>query len=432
MFTYKNHLYYPLYTLPSTSCYHISTMQLAFFLGHAPLLSAAEITTVLLGYGKFKILAYAPAALVVDVSELINIPELQGILGGTIKIGRVVSNMPVATITPSVIAEQLANIHAAITAGESKKFHFGFSVYPFKGQAFKLPRNFGLAVKTELQHHGLKSVRHVVSNEPVLSSVTVTKNKLLAHGAELCFLPTDAGVYIIHTQSVQPFASYSERDYGRPGRDARSGMLPPKVAQIMINLAVTPKDKLLLDPFCGSGTVLTEALLLGYRHIAGADLSDRAAADSKQNITFIQKQYQLTNVAVAVSVGDARKLSARYKPASVGAIVTEPYLGPAQRGNETPKQLADTKTELVALYQKAFMEFAKVLRQGGRVVNVFPVLRGKPIMDEPQLRQIEKLGFKRVALLPKELAHLLTARQSLVYRREGQKVEREVFGWEKR
>jgi len=404
-------------------------MQLTFFLGHAPLLSVAEITAVLSNKGKSKIIAYAPAALVVEMPEPINIPELQVTLGGTIKIGEVIAIMSRAELTPAAIAKLLLVIKSAAKETESKKFHFGFSAYPFKGQLFKLPRNFGLAVKTVLQQQGLGSVRNVVSNEPVLSSVTLTKNKLLTHGAELCFLPTDDGVLIVHTKSVQPFASYSERDYGRPGRDARSGMLPPKVAQIMINLAGANKTQLLLDPFCGSGTVLTEALLLGFRHLAGSDLSERAVADTKQNVAFIQKQFQLTGVNVAIAVGDARQLSSGYKPAAVGAIVTEPYLGPAQRGNETHKQLSDAKSELLALYQNAFKQFAKVLKHGGRVVNVFPVWHGKPIMDELQLRQIEKLGFKRVPLLPKELAHFLTPRQSLVYRREGQRVEREVFGW---
>lgn len=404
-------------------------MQLAFFLGHAPLLSVAEITAVLSSKGKFKIIAYAPAALVVETPTPVNIPELQATLGGTIKIGEVIATVPKTELTPATIAKQLVAIQSAAKEIESKKFHFGFSIYLFKGQLFKLSRNFGLAVKTVLQQQGLGSVRHVVSNEPVLSSVTVTKNKLLTHGAELCFLSTDDGVLIVHTKSVQPFASYSERDYGRPGRDARSGMLPPKVAQIMINLAGADKNQLLLDPFCGSGTVLTEALLLGFRHLAGSDLSERAVADTKQNVAFIQKQFQLTDVKVAVSVSDARQLSSNYKPASVGAIVTEPYLGPAQRGNETHKQISDSKSELLALYQNAFKQFAKVLRQGGRVVNVFPVLRGKPIMDELQLRQIEKLGFKRVPLLPSELSSFLSPRQSLVYRREGQRVEREVFGW---
>jgi hypothetical protein len=37
--------------------------------------------------------------------------------------------------------------------------------------------------------------------------------------------------------ALQDFESYSKRDYGRPARDPRTGSLPPKLAQILINLA---------------------------------------------------------------------------------------------------------------------------------------------------------------------------------------------------
>jgi hypothetical protein len=37
---------------------------------------------------------------------------------------------------------------------------------------------------------------------------------------------------------VQDIDAYAERDFERPMRDAFVGMLPPKLAQIMLNLAV--------------------------------------------------------------------------------------------------------------------------------------------------------------------------------------------------
>jgi tRNA G10 N-methylase Trm11 len=56
-------------------------------------------------------------------------------------------------------------------------------------------------------------------------------------------------------------------------------MIPPKLAQVMINLARRDEadfqDKILFDPFCGSGTILMEAYLMGIKNIIGSDLSDR-------------------------------------------------------------------------------------------------------------------------------------------------------------
>ena len=87
---------------------------------------------------------------------------------------------------------------------------------------------------------------------------------------------------LAQTEAVQPFEQFSARDFGRPGRDDLSGMLPPKLAIIMINLAQTPLNSILLDPFCGSGTILSEAVLLGYTNLIGTDISEKAIADSKK------------------------------------------------------------------------------------------------------------------------------------------------------
>ena len=58
--------------------------------------------------------------------------------------------------------------------------------------------------------------------------------------------------FLGQTLVVQPFKVLSKRDFGRPARDDHSGMLPPKLAQIMINLARRNDDistKTILDPF---------------------------------------------------------------------------------------------------------------------------------------------------------------------------------------
>src|SRR5205823_3602162 len=92
--------------------------------------------------------------------------------------------------------------------------------------------------------------------------------------------------------AVQPFEQFSARDFGRPGRDDLSGMLPPKLAIIMINLAANDTISVLLDPFCGSGTILSEALLLGYKNLIGSDISEKAVADTKTNLDWIANKFR--------------------------------------------------------------------------------------------------------------------------------------------
>ena len=94
---------------------------------------------------------------------------------------------------------------------------------------------------------------------------------------DLLILHHDQQFYLLETVSVQDVDEWTKRDRRKPYSDARKGMLPPKVARIMTNLALGYSDEIhsdspvLYDPFCGTGTVLMEAALRGCQ-IFGSDL----------------------------------------------------------------------------------------------------------------------------------------------------------------
>ena len=86
-----------------------------------------------------------------------------------------------------------------------------------------------------------------------LSSVVVAKQKLTE------IIVGDG--WLGKTVAVQDFEDWGRRDYGRPEVEAHIGMLPPKVARMMLNIAVSGKQlavSTVLDPFCGVGTILME------------------------------------------------------------------------------------------------------------------------------------------------------------------------------
>ncbi len=83
--------------------------------------------------------------------------------------------------------------------------------------------------------------------EAELNSAQVIHNNLTSPtGWELVFIRDGSKTIVAQTVKVQDIAAYTLRDRSRPKRDARIGMLPPKLAQIIINLAVgaVPEDKL--------------------------------------------------------------------------------------------------------------------------------------------------------------------------------------------
>ncbi|MBN1779176.1 MAG: hypothetical protein JW816_03085 [Candidatus Buchananbacteria bacterium] len=372
-----------------------------FILGRNSELSAAEIKAV---FDDSQVEVFDSTFLVLSLAKEIDCQAVLSKLGGTIKIGQIIGDC----FDKEMIISELKKVK------QTGKINFGLSFYNF-APSLKI----GLEIKKELKQAGLSS-RLVVSKEKTLSSVVVAKNK--CH--EFIVAEADGKIYLAKTCAVQDFEDYSRRDFGRPSRDLVSGSLPPKLAQIMINLAQINPDKKLLDPFCGSGTILQEALLMGYQDIIGSDISSKAIEDSRHNLEWLGKNltsrqaclrrqargdnsqdYKLLNVPV-------QNISEKVKDAD--AIVTEPFLGPPLKGSEGLNEIKKIIQDLEKLYLEAFEQFKKVLNQGGKVVIVFPYFK-KFDLTLQILPNIKKMGFNPINS------------QQLFYSRPDQKVWRQIL-----
>ena len=314
----------------------------AFILGRNPELSVAEIIAVL---PQANVLGSMPSFLVIATPAAIDCAAVLQRLGGTIKVGEVIAQTDfVAAMVQRLTDRQLAG-----------KLKFGVSFY--EGPKTEL----GMEVKRRLAEKNISS-RLVVSREKALSSVVVAKNKC----QDFLVLQNR---WLAAVGAVQEFERYSHLDYGRPERDLLSGSLPPKLAKIMINLARQPLNTRLLDPFCGSGTIVQEALLLGYQDVLGIDKSRKAIDDATKNLEWLQGQQQFSGDWRLTEL-PVQTLSRQFR--EIDAIITEPYLGPPLRGGENAQTIAAIIAELTKLYREAFEQFQKVLRPAGRVVIALP------------------------------------------------------------
>jgi len=393
-------------------------MKYFFVLGTNCALSVAELQAVL-GLDKAELVA--EDFLLWETDREINPEKLMARLGGVIKIGLIRKELNKTT------DEQLLNSIIAVAYSKKQqskegKFNFGFSDY---GERKFNKKALGLALKKYFSDQKISS-RFVVSQEKTLSSVVVVQNKLLTRGLEIILVEHTGGVLIGETLAVQPFKDLSRRDYGRPARDDFSGMLPPKLAQIMINLAqVSDPEALIIDPFCGSGTILSEALLAGHKNLFGSDISLKAIEDTRKNLSWIKELYKVENAHTKLLVKNVIHLSKFVKSGSVAAVITEPYLGP-QRGNVNFPAIIK---ELESLYTTALQEFYQVLQPGGRVVMVWPVFSKQAPLNPDYAK------FKTVNLLPNHLKDnkfiKTTPRGTIIYGRAGQKVFREIVVLEK-
>lgn len=390
-------------------------MKYFFVLGNNPTLSIAEITSVFSGSPEI----ISNQLFILDSQENIQALEVIKRLGGTIKIG-IIDSQADKRDYRKILKNILLMIKKKEIIG---KFKFGISCYDVKTIKEK---GLGLDIKRSLQEEGI-NCRWVTSSEATLSSVVVKQNNLIDKGLEIILIETNNKILIGQTLAVQPFKELSFRDYGRPARDDLSGMIPPKLAQIMINLANINPDETILDPFCGSGTILTEAMLMGYKNLIGSDVSEKAINDTKININWIKNNFCPLDKRgwgdFSFFHSSINDLSKYVQLESIDAIITEPYLGP-QRGKIEIKQVLK---ELNNLYNKALIEFDKILKSDGCIVMIWPIfcLHQKQNHLNPLLN-----SFKIINPLPLELFNnkkiKLTDRNTIIYGRPNQIVWREI------
>lgn len=91
-----------------------------------------------------------------------------------------------------------------------------------------------------------------------------------------------------------------------------SNALPPQMARALVNLVAAPGD-LLLDPCCGVGTVVAEALAMGVRAV-GAEINKKLAGLAAENLRAL-------NLPANIIVSDARTIPGRFD----AAVVDFPY-----------------------------------------------------------------------------------------------------------
>jgi tRNA G10 N-methylase Trm11 len=154
--------------------------------------------------------------------------------------------------------------------------------------------------------------------------------------------------------------------------DAVSGMLPPKLAQTMVNLGIDGKTRLAVyDPFCGNGRVLLEATLQEIE-IFGSDLREIQVEASKENLAWLSQEYDLPYVTDNhLWVADAAKGPGR-KIGQPFVIVSEPYLGKPLRSRLGLGEHKSWLDDLVPLYT-AFIEYwAQSLEQPEKMIVIFP------------------------------------------------------------
>ncbi len=405
-----------------------------FVLGRSIDLCRAEFDALIHSYKPQNEFEVGPVVVCSTDSEVPLKPLLKT-AGGLVKAGLVVDWLNADCSLDELVTKIVSILRTHFS--DNKKFAFGISLYGTKTHQVS-PINLHKEVKDALSAQGNPS-EFVLPEGQELTSVQLEKYRLMGEkGVEIVLIYSKDSLIVGLTKAVQPFETWSQADYGRPFRDAKSGMLPPKVARMMIQIglgayySISRREEapVIFDPFCGSGTVLTESLRLGCR-AGGSDNSEKAVHDSIENVTWIRssslysgedeqssffpytREYNV-EIAVPIFQSDSAHIATVLTPKSVDIIVTESYLGPAFSEVPTPGKIDRIIKGLEKLYIGSFKTFHTVLADKGIIVFAEPeyFMHGKSykvgIIDN-----CERFGYTAI-------------RQPILYKRENALVGRRI------
>lgn len=383
-------------------------------LGRQPSLGIAELERVFSGKS---INVICSQAVTIDCDSF----DIQR-FGGAPKAGKIIAEINNSNWhqTSQAIVQHYTNKWSSFDG----KITLGISVYGFKITSREVQKT-GIILKQKLKKYGT-SLRLIPNTEIALNSATSHHNKLglSPNKVELIIVrSTDNRAFIAESTGAQNITAYAKRDQERPKRDAFVGMLPPKLAQIMINLATCGKPELnknpstLLDPFCGTGVVLQEAALLGYSAY-GTDLSEKMIDYSKENLDWLANK-QKESINYKFEVGDAIKFHWQ-KP--IDFVVGETYLGQPFSAPPSPKKLEEVVNNCDHIISEFLKNLGSQINPGTQICIAIPAWRDKNgyFTHLPLVKTIARLGYK-----PHEYMNI--SQNDMLYYRNDQVVARELL-----
>lgn len=301
-----------------------------------------------------------------------------------------------------------------------KKIRFGISLFT-NARSFqrkKMRKNLILQLKKACKSRDI-SVRFVNRDFRNLDAGTYFKEQLSKEENTEFFLWEEQGEFWYgETLAAQNIHDFAERDYKKPVRDMQVGMLPPKLALMMVNFArdlkkgTTPET--LWDPFCGTGTVLVEAQRLGIS-VFGSDKYKKMVEATAANMKHFFPDFLQDHIF---------QYDVMKKPdtdLSVEAIVSEGYLGAICTQPLSEKEFREREDEVGAIYAGFFENVAP---QAKKIVIAFPFWRKKGsgyFFSQKLLETAKTFGYT-----PQAFAQG-TERGSVRFIRKEQVVGREVF-----
>jgi tRNA G10 N-methylase Trm11 len=315
--------------------------------------------------------------------------EAQCVFGDTAKVSMQCEDIAVADLSGGRFKKytELAGVHKvalplppidspefadSITFPE-RNFNFSLSLYCTRGDQEAEYEELSEQLLATIREHGLKKANLLRSRSgPEMYSERVVSRSAM----DFVVFPIGAASQWGVTVYVPETEGFKERSTERPY--VTSGIsLSSRLARLLVNISGVSKGQVLLDPFCGSGTVLGEALLKGADCI-GVDRNHGSVERTKDNLAWLLSQTQRGGhrpASYSVVTGDATNLRRSIGDQTFDAIVSEPILMPRLSSPPTLEKARRLIKHASMIYSDALYEMSGALRRGGRMVLVTPSVR---------------------------------------------------------
>ncbi len=157
-------------------------------------------------------------------------------------------------------------------------------------------------------------------------------------------------VFGVKQKEIKP-KTFSER---RPRKKPffHPSAMPSKLGRCMVNLARAKIGELVLDPFCGTGSVMVEAALIGCR-VLGFDVQRRMAEGCRKNLEHFSVKPE------GLVIADSRELPLT----RIDCIVTDPPYG---------KSATTMKSTTKQIVEGVLSSARSLLREGQRICIASP------------------------------------------------------------
>jgi len=318
-----------------------------FVMGRNPELSREEI----LAYSnarnlKPKEIMFEENFLLLEITNEININNL----GGTLKSGLIEKEGPVEIVEAHLVSDEIIP--------EDK---FTFSVYGnVEPEVFKF--KFKSDRKKAILKHGRRRIKFQNKEKVNIASAD---HYLILH-------LVDKTLFFGRINQEYDSKSVEFRDMKKPVRREHLA-ISPRLSKILINLSGAKENDFLLDPFCGIGGILQEALLLNL-NVHGSDKDMLAIRDARKNLSWLKSKYKIQK-RFDTETKDVRKLTKN----NFDAIATETPLGDVFRkkpNNHLAKQILQRFEGFII---PALKHLKKIKKNNAKIAITFPRIQNNKI-----------------------------------------------------